>query len=98
MKRYTRHIHLQKTNRGDNTTAAYGEPNQSTKSIKEVILSPMYTLTQSQNRYKKELLKDWSKHSLSSKALLFHSLQMDPKNAKRSNFFPFLVNRDTIPT
>ena len=56
MKRYTRHIHLQKTNRGDNTTAPYGEPNQSTKSIKEVILSPMYTLIQSQKRYKKKLL------------------------------------------
>ena len=53
MKRYTQCIHIQKTNKGVNTTAPYGEPNQSTKSIKEVILSPMYTLIQSQNKYKK---------------------------------------------
>ena len=31
-----------KTNRDDNTTAPYKEPNQSTNSIKEVMLSPMY--------------------------------------------------------
>ena len=43
-----------KTNRGEiKATTPYVDPNQSTKSIKEVTLSPMYTLTQSQNRYKK---------------------------------------------
>ena len=47
MKRYTRRIHKQKTNKGDNTTAPYGKPNQSTTSIKEIMLSLMYTLTQS---------------------------------------------------
>lgn len=47
-----------KTDRGDNTTAPYKEPNQSKKSIKEVMLSHMYTVTQSQYKYKKELLKN----------------------------------------
>ena len=48
-----------KTKRGENaqkTIALYGELNQFTKSIKEATLSPMYTLTQSQKMYKKELL------------------------------------------
>ena len=31
-----------KATRDDNTTAPYKEPNQSTNSIKEVMLSPMY--------------------------------------------------------
>ena len=35
------------------TITPYAEPNQSTKSIKEVTLSPMYTLTQSQKIHKK---------------------------------------------
>ena len=55
-KVYTTYTYI-KTNRGDNTTAPYKEPNQSTNSIKEVMLSPMYTLTQSQNRYKKKNFK-----------------------------------------
>ena len=57
-KVYTMYTYT-KTKRGENaqkTIALYGELNQFTKSIKEATLSPMYTLTQSQKMYKKELL------------------------------------------
>lgn len=56
-KVYTTYAYAKKTDRGDNTTTPYEEPNQSKKSIKKVMLSPMYTVTQSQYKYKKELLK-----------------------------------------
>ena len=51
----------------------------------------MYNLTQSQNRYKKELLKEWPKLSQFSKALLFLSLQMVQKRYKGATFLAFFL-------
>ena len=61
----------------------------------------MHTLIQSQNKYKKELLKVWSKHSLSSKALQFLSSKWTKKCiegqlSKPSSFFCQLEHHSNL--